>query len=74
MTDGEYATAMQAIASSPHLQKYVNISLGNLIRRHLYVKDMAESNWYLGAIAMLRKLQKDSEEWKSHSDVTEGEK
>lgn len=63
LSEGEYAAAMQAVAGSPALKSYLNITLANLIRRHLYIKDMHEGNWYLGQIAALRKIQVDAEKW-----------
>lgn len=59
LSDGEYAQAMIEL-SSPAIIKYRNIKIANLIRRHLYVKNMEDGSWYLGAIAMLRKEQSDS--------------
>jgi hypothetical protein len=67
LSEGEYSAAMIQIESSPQLKVYLNILLGNLIRRHLYIKDMGESNWYLGQITAIRKIQTDVERWKSQN-------
>lgn len=69
MSDGEYAAAMRDITTSGHIQTYLNITLANLIRRHLYIKDMEEHQWYLGQIAALRKLQTDAKRWEELSGV-----
>lgn len=74
LSEGEYSAAMIQINSSPQLKAYLNILVGNLIRRHLYVKDMGESNWYLGQITAIRKLQTDSERWESQNKPAEEQK
>lgn len=71
MTDGEYASAMTQLGSSPQLQKYLNILTGNTIRRHLYIKDMVEGAWYLGGIATIRKLVNDSKNFTERQEKGE---
>ena len=62
LSDGERAQALVDL-SSQSIEKYLNIMIANLIRRHLYVKNMVEGAWYLGAISVLRKLQAESKQY-----------
>jgi hypothetical protein len=66
MSPGEWEAAMRDISVSEPFNKYMGFLIANLIRRHLYVKDMNEGSWYLGQISALRKIQKDAERWKSN--------
>lgn len=68
LSEGEYSAAMNTLVVDKSLQKLLNITLSNLIRRHLYIKDMNEGSWYLGQIAALRKLQTDAENWRIRNE------
>lgn len=59
---------MQQYAESPQLKKYHSILVGNMIRRHLYIHGMDEGEWYLGAIAAIRKIQTDSEKYMQNKE------
>ena len=50
-------TGLIEFANNENLQKYINIMVGNLIRRHLYVNNMDEKNNLSGQVMALRKLQ-----------------
>ena len=63
LTAEEYAEAMKVVYTSDELRAYLNILTANLIRRHLYIKDMVDGAWHLGGIAHIRKIIMDSEEF-----------
>ena len=44
-------------ANNEKIQKYINIMIGNLIRKHLYISNMDEKNNLSGQVMALRKLQ-----------------
>lgn len=71
LPEGMYAAAMRDVSVSEPLQQYLNMMVTNLIRRHLYVKDMNESSWYLGQIVAVRKIIKDAEVWKKNFEDQE---
>jgi hypothetical protein len=62
MSEGEANGALIEFARNEPLQKYLNISLSNLIRRHLYIKDMYEKNYYSGQVVAIRTLQQKAKQ------------
>lgn len=80
LSPGEFSSAMNDVYTSEHIRKYFNILIANMIRRSLYVSgDMVKHSWFLGAIAVLRKVQTDAQGWKrglkqGEQDVIDEEK
>ena len=64
MNKSDVRKALIDFYDNENLQKYVNIMIGNLIRKHLYVKNMEEKYNLSGQVLSLRRLQKLGEDAK----------
>lgn len=56
--EGDARTALIDFIDNENLQMYLDIVIANLIRRHLYVKDLEEKSFLSGGVFWLRTLQK----------------